>query len=112
MHDDQIDLDADTVRRLLTEQSPEFAELPIEPLASTGTVNALFRLGDGLVARLPIVERWADGIEREWRWLPWLSERVSSIRLPERCSRDDRTTRTRSCGRSTGGSRARRTTPG
>ena len=83
MHDDQVDVDGDVVRGLLAEQRPDLAELPITPVASTGTVNALFRLGEDLVARLPLHEHWADDIEREWLWIPWLSEHITSVRLPE-----------------------------
>jgi aminoglycoside phosphotransferase (APT) family kinase protein len=83
MHDDQIDVDDDIVRRLLVEQRPEFTELPIARVASTGTVNALFRLGDELVARLPLAATWSDDIDREWEWLPRLSGRISAVRLPE-----------------------------
>jgi aminoglycoside phosphotransferase (APT) family kinase protein len=83
LHDDQIDIDEGTLRSLLAEQRPDLAELPIARVASTGTVNALFRIGDRFVARLPLVERWSEGIDREWRWIPWLSERIASVRLPE-----------------------------
>ena len=83
MHDDQVDVDADVVRRLMAEQLPELAALPIRRVASTGTVNALFRLGDELVARLPLAPSWSDDIEREWRWLPWLSRQITALRLPE-----------------------------
>ena len=83
MHDDQVDADADIVRALLAEQRPDLAELPITPVVSTGTVNALFRLGEDLLARLPLQEHWAEGIEREWQWIPWLSERITSVCLPE-----------------------------
>lgn len=39
MHDDQIHSDDDVVRALLEEQLPEWADLPIERVASTGTDN-------------------------------------------------------------------------
>ena len=37
-------------------QFPEWAELPIERVPPPGTDNALYRLGDELVARLPRIE--------------------------------------------------------
>jgi len=82
MHDDQVDVDVDVVRRLLAEQLPDLSSLPIRPVLSTGTVNALFRIGDDLVARLPLQDAWEEGIEREWRWIPWLSSRITAARLP------------------------------
>ena len=83
LHDDQIDIDERTLRSLLVAQYPRLAELPITRVASTGTVNALFRIGDEFVARLPLIERWSEGIDREWKWIPWLTERIGSVRLPE-----------------------------
>ncbi len=70
MHDDQVDSDASLVRRLLSEQFPEWAALPIRRLESDGTDNAIYRLGDDLVARLPLIH-WAVGqVEKEHIWLP------------------------------------------
>ncbi|MFF9841226.1 aminoglycoside phosphotransferase family protein [Streptomyces sp. NPDC013740] len=45
-------------------------------LDSAGTDNAMFRLGDGLVVRLPKAD-WAQGqVEKEQRWLPRLAGRL------------------------------------
>lgn len=60
MHADEIDTDADLVRRLLRAQHPQWADLPIERLASDGTDHAIYRLGEELVARLPRIH-WAAG---------------------------------------------------
>jgi aminoglycoside phosphotransferase (APT) family kinase protein len=83
MHDDQVEVGEQHVRALLEQQLPSLADLPINPVRSTGTVNALFRLGDDFVARLPLVARWRASIEREAKWLPWVRERVDSLRVPE-----------------------------
>jgi aminoglycoside phosphotransferase (APT) family kinase protein len=83
MHDDQVDVDLAIVQRLLAEQFPELAGRPITPVTSTGTVNALFRIGDDLIARLPLAAAWSDDIDHEWRLLPSLSRRISAVRLPE-----------------------------
>ena len=61
MHDDEADIDAELVRRLVASQFPRLAGLPVTPFRSTGTVNAIYRLGDHLYARLPRVAR-ARGI--------------------------------------------------
>src|SRR5207249_2738324 len=55
MHIDEVDTDASLVRRLLAAQFPQWADLPIEPVPSAGTDNALYRLGDDIVVRLPRV---------------------------------------------------------
>jgi len=83
MHEDQVDVDIDVVRGLLAQQRPDLAGLPITPVASTGTVNALFRIGDDLVARLPLTAEWSADIEHEWRILPRLAERITTVRVPE-----------------------------
>ena len=83
MHEDQVDVDVDIVRGLLAEQRSDLADLPIRPVVSTGTVNALFRIGADFVVRLPLQDHWEEGIEREWRWIPWLSRRITAARLPE-----------------------------
>jgi aminoglycoside phosphotransferase (APT) family kinase protein len=73
MHDDELDIDVDLVRRLLSRQFPRWADLRLEPVASAGTVNALYRLGDHMVVRLPRVERAKGGVEHEHEWIPRLS---------------------------------------
>ncbi|MFJ3091833.1 aminoglycoside phosphotransferase family protein [Streptomyces hydrogenans] len=65
--------DAALVRRLITAQFPHWAGLDVRRVASAGTDNAMFRLGDDLVVRLPKAP-WATGqIEKERRWLPRLA---------------------------------------
>jgi hypothetical protein len=83
MHEGQIDVDAGLVRDLLVDQLPDLADLRIVAVHSTGTVNALFRLGEGFVVRLPLLAKWSDGIEIEWEWIPRLARHVSSVRLPD-----------------------------
>ena len=70
MHQDEVDTDVSGVGRLLASQFPQWADLPIEPVPSTGTVNAIYRLGDDLCVRLPRVDPWAADLERELQWLP------------------------------------------
>ncbi|MBG6238135.1 aminoglycoside phosphotransferase (APT) family kinase protein [Mycetocola sp. CAN_C7] len=76
MHDDEIPVDAELVRTLILDQYPEAADLPIRQVRSTGTVNAVYRLGDRLAARIPRVPRWASDLERELAWLPTLGPRL------------------------------------
>lgn len=82
MHEDEADIDADLVKRLVRGRFPQWAELPVERLASGGTVNAVYRLGDTLTVRLPLV---ADGVgDLEWaeRWLPQLAPALP-VTIPE-----------------------------
>src|SRR5438552_16904460 len=82
MHADELDIDVELVHRLLAEQFPEWAELPIAPVPSAGTVNALYRLGDDMVVRLPRVERWALAVEKEHEWLIKLAPQLP-LAIPE-----------------------------
>ena len=52
MHADEVDTSVSLVRRLIAEQHPQWNALPVSAVRSAGTVNALFRVGDDLVARL------------------------------------------------------------
>jgi aminoglycoside phosphotransferase (APT) family kinase protein len=65
MHADEVHTDDVLVRRLLTTQLPEWASLPIERVPSSGTDNALYRLGDDMVVRLPRIQWAVAGLERE-----------------------------------------------
>jgi aminoglycoside phosphotransferase (APT) family kinase protein len=74
MHADELDVDETLVRRLLAAQYPGWADLPIEALPVGGTDNAIFRLGDGLSARLPRRSKQAPGsFDKELEWLPRLA---------------------------------------
>ena len=81
-HADEIETDVALVRRLLLEQFPEWASLPLEPVAESGTVNALYRLGHELVVRIPRnrPELWSD-LDDELTWLPRLAPRLP-VRVP------------------------------
>lgn len=73
MHVDEVDTDASLVSRLLASQFPQWADLPIEPVRSAGTDNAIYRLGDDMAVRLPRIH-WAIGqVEKEHQWLPRLT---------------------------------------
>jgi aminoglycoside phosphotransferase (APT) family kinase protein len=73
MHADEVETDVSLVGRLLAGQFPQWAGLPIEPVRSAGTDNALYRLGDDLVVRLPRRERTTATLAKERRWLPRLA---------------------------------------
>jgi aminoglycoside phosphotransferase (APT) family kinase protein len=83
MHADEVDTDVDLVRRLLLAQHPQWADLPIEPVASYGTDHAIYRLGDDMSVRLPRIG-WATAQpERECTWLPKLAPHLpTAIPVP------------------------------
>ncbi|MHC3473185.1 aminoglycoside phosphotransferase family protein [Streptomyces sp. 7R007] len=86
MHDDQVDVPAELVAALIQEQFPQWSGRAVRRVASTGTVNAVFRIGDGLSARFPL--RLADAgealavLEREARASAELAQ-VSRFPVPE-----------------------------
>ena len=86
MHKGEIDINMALVRRLLTEQFPHLAERPITLIRSTGTVNAVYRLGDDLCVRLSRGAKWADNPDREWEWRPQNAPHVS-LAIPQPVAR-------------------------
>lgn len=67
MHTNQLTVSAETVRELVDQQFPEWRDLPVRPVASQGTDNALFRIGEKFLARFPLkpaevetVRRWLE----------------------------------------------------
>ena len=73
MHPDQVEITEPTVRGLLGRQLPEYAGLPLAPVAEHGTDHVLFRLGDELLVRLPVYAASADQAASDARWLPLLA---------------------------------------
>jgi aminoglycoside phosphotransferase (APT) family kinase protein len=73
MHADELYTDVALVRALLEGQFPHWAALPIERVSSSGTVNALYRLGDDMVVRLPRMDWGIGAVDRELHWLPRLA---------------------------------------
>ena len=67
------DVDAGLVRRLVSEQFPQWAHLPVEPVVPGGHDNRTFRLGEELSVRLPSAEAYALQVAKEQRWLPQLA---------------------------------------
>jgi aminoglycoside phosphotransferase (APT) family kinase protein len=88
VHPDEIVVPEDVVRRLLAAQFPQWAGLPLARVASYGTDNVLFRLGDDLCVRLPrlrrdVVPRWAlRQIAKDAEWLPRLRPHLP-VEVPE-----------------------------
>lgn len=80
MHADQLPIDDGMVARLVVEQFPQWAPLPLRRVASDGTVNAVYRLGDDLAVRLPLRADDPDSVGR------WLRREAEAAReLAEAC---------------------------
>lgn len=70
LHDDELPVDVDLVRELVRQQLPQYADLPLRPWDSSGSDNALFRLGTDLLVRMPRQPGGGRTIAKEARWLP------------------------------------------
>ena len=73
MHEDEIDTDAALVRRLIAAQFPRWAALDVTPVVSSGTDNAMYRLGGEMAVRLPRHLAAARQVDKEPRWLKVLA---------------------------------------
>ncbi|MGW3108052.1 aminoglycoside phosphotransferase family protein [Streptomyces sp. NPDC001100] len=86
MHADQVDVTSETVATLIQEQFPQWSGRAVRPLSSTGTVHAIFRIGNDLSARFPLRRAAASEVlavlEREARASAELAQ-VSRFPVPE-----------------------------
>jgi len=67
MHEGQVELAAGEVASAIEAQFGDFAGLPVERVESAGTVVAPFRVGEHVVARLPLVPTDSDGARESVR---------------------------------------------
>lgn len=82
MHDDEVSVDDGLVRRLLSTQMPALAGLALTLVEPWGTDNAIWRLGDGLVVRLPRIHWASEQVAWEATWLPRLGPHLK-VAVPE-----------------------------
>jgi aminoglycoside phosphotransferase (APT) family kinase protein len=64
MHANQLAVSAGTVRELVGAQFPAWRRLTVRAVKPAGTVNAIFRIGDELVARFPLRPGSAASVRR------------------------------------------------
>ncbi|WP_330300067.1 aminoglycoside phosphotransferase family protein [Streptomyces sp. NBC_00503] len=82
MHDGEPDIDTALVRRLIAAQFPRWAQLPVERVDSAGTQNAMYRLGEDMVVRLPRTAGAAQDVVAEHVWLRRLAPALA-VAVPE-----------------------------
>jgi aminoglycoside phosphotransferase (APT) family kinase protein len=73
VHPDEIPIDDAFVARLVQAQMPRWAELALRRIASSGTDNIIYRLGDRLLVRLPRRPSAVALLAKELDWLPHLN---------------------------------------
>jgi aminoglycoside phosphotransferase (APT) family kinase protein len=71
--DGRAGITAALVRRLVADQFPDWAGLPVVPVPDDGWDNRTYRLGPSLTVRLPTHARYVAGVAKEDRWLPVLA---------------------------------------
>ena len=82
MHEDELPIDENLVRRLLERDLPELSGLELTRMSRTGSSNVLFRLGEQLVVRLPRQPGGSATIDKEARYLPLIARHLS-VPVPE-----------------------------
>ncbi|MBB5632567.1 aminoglycoside phosphotransferase (APT) family kinase protein [Cryobacterium mesophilum] len=86
--DAETDIDVSLVRRLVSAQHPDL--LGTIRFFDNGWDNALFRLGDTLLVRLPRREAAAELAMHEQRWLPEIAQRLDvAVPVPKRVGHPD-----------------------
>ncbi|CAA9244029.1 MAG: putative phosphotransferase [uncultured Acidimicrobiales bacterium] len=82
LHADEVEVDDGLVRALIARQLPQWAHLPLRRTASTGTDNAIFRLGEDMGVRVPRIHWAVQQIDKERTWLPRLARHLP-VAVPE-----------------------------
>ena len=82
LHKNELPISLELVRSLVSDQFPQYTELPVTPLGATGSTNRLFRLGTELLVRLPRQPDSGKGVMKEARWIPALSGQLP-LKTPE-----------------------------
>jgi len=82
MHENEPDVSQRLVRQLVDTQFPAYASQPLTLVEPWGTDNAIWRLGEDHVVRLPRIDWAVNQIELEHTWLPQLSPHLS-VAIPE-----------------------------
>ncbi|REJ07718.1 hypothetical protein DY023_03025 [Microbacterium bovistercoris] len=81
MHDGQLVLEDPLAVALISASVPEAEGMPVRRLSSPGTVNALFRIGDGLVARFPLMSTDLAAVRAEAEKMAEFSD-ISPVPAP------------------------------
>lgn len=76
MHTNEVNTELLVVQGLLKQQFPKWAHLPLKRVQSTGTDNAIYRLGSDMAIRLPRIDWAIAQVEKEHTWLPKLAPQL------------------------------------
>jgi aminoglycoside phosphotransferase (APT) family kinase protein len=82
----KTEITAELAGRLVADQFPRWAGLPVRPVDHDGVDNTTFRLGDSMSVRLPSAECYVEQVDKEHRWLPVLAPQLP-LPIPEPLAR-------------------------
>lgn len=72
MHNNAYHLDENIVRKLVEHRFGHWSHLPLRRVDSTGTDNVIFRLGDEMLVRLPLIPSASEKLRKELACFPAL----------------------------------------
>lgn len=75
-------IDKELATKLIAEQFPQYCHLPITEVKIQGHDNRSFRLGDEMLIRLPSAQIYAQKVEIEQKWLPFLAQNLV-VNIPQ-----------------------------
>jgi aminoglycoside phosphotransferase (APT) family kinase protein len=71
-----MSIDETLVRRIVSEQFPQWANLPVRMIERSGWDNRTFHLGEDMSVRIPSDNAYAPQVEKEHLWLPTLAPQL------------------------------------
>lgn len=83
MHNNEIHIDAKLVASLIESNFPQWKNLPIKRIDHQGTDNAIYRLGDDKLIRLPRVDGTSEIARDEFSLLSYLNRFQLPLEIPK-----------------------------
>jgi aminoglycoside phosphotransferase (APT) family kinase protein len=80
--DDRPAISIELVRKLIANQFPQWADLPVAQIIPGGWDHRNFRLGETMVVRLPSAEPYAAQVQKEHKFLPGFARHLP-LPIPE-----------------------------
>ena len=65
MHNKQVNPNLNLVKKLICSQLPHWKDLPLTKFFSSGTDHSIFRLGEDMYVRLPLIKSVQTQMKKE-----------------------------------------------
>lgn len=79
---EKTEISVSLVTKLIAQQFPVWAHLPIKPVEVNGWDNQTFHLGKEMLIRIPSAQKYAAQVQLEQTWLPVLASHLS-VTIPK-----------------------------